>query len=371
MKVAIVYNEPIAGVSDSEDVLVQVKLVADACEAAGYDSKPFPFRNKLSSPHLYEEICLLFRELEKFSPAVIFNLVESFGSNQKFHPVIASLLEIHGYAYTGSSFDAILATTDKILTKTVLTAYGIPTPLWEQYKKVASTRFRGTGHPGHIPGIKKKAARMILQDNDPACPADRFQTAISPPWIIKPAWEDASVGIDDSSVFDNADLLIPKLSKMYSKYNSQPILIEEYIDGREFNVSVLEHSDNFVEVLPVAEQVFANWPEGKPRIINYNAKWDSSSFEYNNTVRKFNPENVPLDSIRDLALKCWSIFNIKGYARVDMRMDKRGRILVVEINANPCIAPDSGFIMAAKEAGYSPKDVVEEIIAVAVKDREQ
>ena len=361
MKVAIVYNEPLTGVPDSEDVLGQVKLVADASEAAGYDSKPFPFCNKPSSPHFYEEICLLFRELEKFSPAVIFNLVESFGSNQKFHPVIASLFESHGYAYTGSSFDAILTSTDKILTKTVLTAYGIPTPLWEQYRKGASTRFRGAGHSSHIPGIKKKAAHMILQDNE-------FQTSISPPWIIKPAWEDASVGIDDSSVFDNADLLIPKLSKMYSKYNGQPILIEEYIDGREFNVSVLEHSDNSVEVLPVAEQVFANWPEGKPRIINYNAKWDSTSFEYNNTVRQFNPENVPLDSIRDLALKCWSIFNIKGYARVDMRMDKRGRILVVEINANPCIAPDSGFIMAAKEAGYSSKDVVEEIIVTAVKN---
>lgn len=364
MKVAIVYNEPLAGVPDSEDVLEQVKLVKDASVSAGYDSKPFPFRNKPSSPHFYEEIRLLFRELENFSPDVVFNLVETFGNNQKFHPVIASLFESHGYAYTGSPFDAILTTTDKILTKTVLIAYGIPTPLWEQYKKVASTRFRGTKHAVQMSGTKKMAAHLMPQDNT-------FRTTVPAPWIIKPAWEDASVGISDGSVFDDADLLMPKLSEMYSKYNGQPILIEEYIDGREFNVSVLEHSDNSVEVLPIAEQVFANWPEGKPRIINYKAKWDSTSFEYNNTVRKFNPENVPLDSIRNLALKCWSIFNIKGYARVDMRMDKRGRVLVVEVNANPCIAPDSGFIMAAKEAGYSSKDVIKEIIASAVKNHER
>lgn len=361
MKVAIVYNEPRPGIPDSEDVLEQVKLVKDASVSAGYDPGAFPILSRPSAPDLHKEISLLFRELEKFSPDVVFNLVETFGNNQKFHPVIASLFESHGYAYTGSSFDAILTTTDKILTKTVLTAYGIPTPQWEQYKKVASTRFRDTKHAVQMSGIKKMTAHLMPLDNT-------FQTAVPAPWIIKPAWEDASVGIDDSSVFDNANLLTPRLSKMYSKYNSQPILIEEYIDGREFNVSVLEHSDNSVEVLPVAEQVFANWPEGKPRIINYNAKWDSTSFEYNNTLRKFNPENIPLDSIKELALKCWSVFNISGYARVDMRMDKKGRVMVVEINANPCIAPDSGFIMAAEEAGYSPKDVVEEIIGTAVKN---
>lgn len=341
MKVAIVYNEPVPGKPDSEDVLDEVRLVIDAVKILGYNFRTFsihPVRKKappgLSNGvhRLNDEICLLLNQLKEYSPSVIFNLVEGIEDRQRFHPVIASLFELSGYPYTGSPFDALLTTTDKILTKAMLSAHGIPTPLWEQC------------HGNYD-----------------------FQTTLSPPWIIKPTWEDASVGIEDSSVFSDKDSLIPKFSKMYSRYNGQPILIEEYIEGREFNISLFERLDGTIEVLPVAEMVFANWPEEKPKIINYKAKWDKSSFEYNNTVRRFNPEGAPFDLIRELSLKCWSLFGLKGYARIDIRMDKRERIFVIEVNTNPCIAPDSGFIMSAKEAGYDAKDVIKEILDTAIK----
>jgi len=356
MRVAVIYNEPVPGRPDSEDVLDEVGLVVDALKVIGYDFKTFPIFNDtyFSSP-LGEGVCFLLGQLKEYSPSVIFNLVESIGDKQRFHPVITSLFEIAGYPYTGSPFDAILTTTDKTLTKAVLTAYGIPTPLWEQYYG------RNTSHFSQISDARKKTAHILFKSKD-------FQIAVSPPWIIKPAWEDASVGIDEGSVFSDKDLLIPKLSKMYSRYNGQPILIEKYIEGREFNISLFEHSDGTVDVLPVAEMVFTRWPEEKPKIVSYKAKWDKCSFEHNNTVRAFDPKNVPLDLMRDLALKCWGVFSLRGYARVDMRMDKKGRVFVIEVNANPCIAPDSGFIVAAKEAGYRIQDVIKEILDVAKID---
>lgn len=352
MKVAVAYNEPVTGRSDSEDVLDELRLVIDALEVLGYDFKTFeiyPVRKKTlsllsagannnpSQFQLNDEVCVLLNQLKQYSPSVIFNLVESIGDKQRFYPIIASLFELSGCPYTGSSFDVLLTTTDKILTKALMTVYDIPTPLWKQYQ----------------------------WDSDKSY--DDFQITLSPPWIVKPAREDASVGIDDGSVVNNRELLISKISKMRSRYNDQPILIEEYIEGREFNISLFEHSNGTVEVLPVAEMVFANWPEVKPKIVDYRAKWDKNSFEYNNTVRRFDPQDAPLDSIKDLALRCWSVFGLRGYARVDMRMDKKGGFFVIELNTNPCIAPDSGFIMAVKEAGYEIKDVIKEILDVAIK----
>jgi D-alanine-D-alanine ligase len=356
MKVAVIYNEPIPGRPDSEDVLDEVRLVVDALKVIGYDFKTLPiFNDRYPSSPLGEEVCFLLGQLKEYSPSVVFNLVESIGDKQRFYPVIPSLFEIAGYPYTGSPFDAILTTTDKTLTKAVLTAYGIPTPSWQQYYR------KNTSHFNQIPDARKKITHILFQHNN-------FQISVSPPWIIKPAWEDASVGIDEGSVFNDKDLLIPKLSKIYSRYNGQPILIEEYIDGREFNVSLFEHLDRTVELLPIAEMVFTKWPEEKPKIVSYKAKWDKGSFEYNNTVRVFDPKNAPLDLIRDLALRCWGVFGLRGYARVDMRMDKKGRVFVIEVNTNPCIAPESGFIIAAKEAGYRVEDVIKGIVDVAKID---
>lgn len=350
MKVAIIYNEPAAGRPDSEDVLDEVELVINALGSLGYDYKTFSLDTRDSSYPSNEELCLLLNQLNQYSPSVIFNLIESIGESQRFHPVPASLFELSGYPCTGSPFEAILTTTDKALAKAVLTGYGIPTPLWDEY--------RGNNHINQLSDVKKKTAHSVFQGLD-------FHISVPPPWIIKPAWEDASVGIDDGSVISDEGLLVPKLSKMYSRYNGQTILIEEYIDGREFNISLFERSNGRIEVLPIAEMTFNNWYVEKPKIINYKAKWDKDSFEYKNTVRRFNPEDAPLDLLKELALKCWSVFGLRGYARVDMRMNKKGKLFVIEVNANPCIAPDSGFIAAAKEAGYGVHEVIKEILDTA------
>ena len=149
---------------------------------------------------------------------------------------------------------------------------------------------------------------------------------------------------------------------MYLRHNGQPILIEEYIDGREINIPLLELEDGTVKVFPISEIVFDDWPTDKPKIVNYAAKWDEQAFEYENTNRTFHPEGAPLDYLEKLALKCWRLFRLRGYARVDARMDKDGNIFIIEINANPCIADGSGFMRSMSEGGLEAKAVVKNLL---------
>lgn len=324
MRVAVVYNEPVKGNLDSEDVLGEVQLVSDGLKELGYEHAFFPVA---SSGNFCLEVLL---KLHEFGPDVVFNLVEAIGENQRFHPAMASLFEMAGYPYTGSHYDVLAVTTDKALAKAVMKAYGIPTPEWQVYR-----------------GALK-------------------EITVPAPWFLKPAWEDASIGIDDSCIVYKEDVLRAKLPVMYEAHKG-PILIENYIDGREFNIAMLASPDGETEVFHLAELLFENWPEGKPRIINYAAKWVENSHEYENTPRVFNPKGVDIGSIKKMALYSWELFNLRGYARLDMRMDnKDGKIYVLELNANPCIGPWSGYISAAQEMGYSPAQVVRRILGAAI-----
>lgn len=345
MKAAIAYNQPAPGKTDSEDVLEQVDFVREGLRSLGHDFKAFALSTgKSFSPQedaagVYQlrgkDRGLNFlKSLHQYSPDIIFNLFEEWEEDARLHSLPPALFEYSGYPFTGSPFGSILLSTDKTLSRAVLRASGVPVP--------GGNEFSGK-----------------VQDFSLA--------ATDPPWIVKPAWEDASVGIEDGSVYHDADLLLKDLPLIFKKFNSQPLVVEEYIEGREFNISLLEGQDGEVETLPVAEQVFRDWPKGKPRIINYSAKWDKDSFEYQNTIRKFSPGDAPLDSIRDAALRCWNAFHLKGYARVDMRVDAKGRVYVIEINANPCISADSGFVAAALEAGYESRDIVEKIMGAALR----
>ncbi len=179
-------------------------------------------------------------------------------------------------------------------------------------------------------------------------------------YIIKPIWEDGSLGITGKSVFT----FTPEYRKELKDYRDSHWLIEDYIDGREFNVTVLA-SDNGPEVMPPAEMTFRNYDESMPKIVDFKAKWEVGSFEYQNTIRHFpgdtmNP--VLKQRIMDTALRCWNVFGLRGYARVDMRIDHNDNPFVIEVNANPCISPDSGVVAAIAAAGLPFTAVLSRII---------
>ena len=125
---------------------------------------------------------------------------------------------------------------------------------------------------------------------------------------------------------------------------------ERYVPGRELNVGMLA-GDGDLTVLPVAEIRFEDFPEGKPQIVGYAAKWDPASLEYARTVRSFAIEPALRSAAAEAALECWELVEISGYARVDFRVDGEGRLWVLEINANPCLAADAGFAAMLDEAG--------------------
>jgi D-alanine-D-alanine ligase len=187
-----------------------------------------------------------------------------------------------------------------------------------------------------------------------------------PPWIVKNAWEHASIGLDDASVAADADALRRAIERRAAAERLEDLFLEEFVDGREFNLSVLGRRAAEPEVLPAAEIRFVEFPAGKPRMVGYRAKWDEGSPEYGRTPRTFEfpPEDAALlAELAAISRRCWSLFGLRGHARVDFRVDARGVPWVLEVNANPCISPDAGFAAAAARAGLSMRDTVARIVA--------
>ena len=302
---------------DELDVITQVNVVSEALAVLDYDPVSVPLALDLQSA---------VDRIHSLKPAFVFNLVESIAGTGRLIYFAPALLDNSGHAYTGSGTDAMYLTTNKPLSKTVMNTHHIATPAW--------TSFNGSiAEPG-----------------------------FDPPYILKPAWEDASVGLNTCSVFHKKTDLLVHIK------NQQPIpgdwFAEAYIPGREFNISILATAGE-PQVLPAAEIDFIDFPADKPKIVDYKAKWETDSFEYQHTVRRFDfpsTDNTLIAELNEITRRCWKAFNLNGYARVDFRIDTDGKPWVLEINANPCISPDSGFVAAAERAGIDFNTVVRRII---------
>jgi D-alanine-D-alanine ligase len=147
-----------------------------------------------------------------------------------------------------------------------------------------------------------------------------------------------------------------------------PCYAEQYIDGREFNVSLLGRAGQ-PQVLPIAEIDFSRFPPHKPRIVGYDAKWTEHSFEYGSTPRKFDfapSDRHVLDELESMASATWDLFGLAGYVRVDFRVDADSRPWVLEINANPCLSPDGGFAAALERAGIGFDQAIQSILTDSV-----
>jgi D-alanine-D-alanine ligase len=139
---------------------------------------------------------------------------------------------------------------------------------------------------------------------------------------------------------------------------------ETFVEGREFNLSILA-DENGPEVLPPAEIIFEGYSEEMPKIVDYRAKWDETAYSYHHTPRNFDfaSSDLPLlETLKKLALDCWKVFDLRGYARVDFRVDTKGAPWVLEVNANPCLSTDAGFAAALERAGISFKAAVDRIL---------
>jgi len=300
---------------DEQDVIIQSDEVEKALNSLGY----LPQR-------VFVDLNLQYarESLEKISPHLVFNLVETLGGRAELIHLVPALLESMHIPFTGSGAFSMLLTSDKLRSKNYFRNSGIPTAEW------------------------------LCPGNDMIPDKEKY-------YIVKPVWEDGSVGITDEMVMKGDD---PQIQKTLSRLKKD-IFAEEYIHGREFNLSLLCSADG-PEILPPAEIKFVDYPEGKPHILNYDSKWQEESFEYKNSVRSFDfPEadHVLIEELKALAFLCWGAFEMRGYARVDFRVDENNKPYVLEVNANPCIAPDAGFIAAAEKAGMNYREVIKRIIS--------
>lgn len=323
MKITIIFDKPGSGdiSPDHEDVLFQVQSVRESLMALGHVCSETGFTLDLEK---------FSTEIKEAAPDLVFNLVESVGGRGSLIHLAPSILDALRIPYTGAGTDTIYRTSNKLYSKEWLNINGIPTPDYVTPEKISDGRPFTGGE-----------------------------------YIIKSVWEHASIGLDNDSIV-NADSLDPLLKEMDKRKNSLggQCFAERYIEGREFNLSILAGPDG-PEILPPAEIRFVSFNNQKRKIVGYEAKWDQDSFEYNNTVRSFDfpDSDIPLlKRLKDRSLKCWKVFNIRGYCRVDFRVDNKNQPWVLEINANPCISPDAGFMAAAGYTGLKAEDVIKRII---------
>lgn len=330
MRTAIVHNE--VGQNDrtdEQDVLIQAEAILKALDDLGHKAFKIPCGLDLMD---------IKGRLEDLKPDMVFNLVESLGGEDRLIHLFPGLLDAMGILYTGSCTETIFITTHKILAKERMGLGHLPTPEWIG------------PYPGDIP---------VLHRNKTGVPFKQLQ------WIIKSLWDHGSLGLDDNNVVSGkTEGELWNILKERSSALGGACFGERFIPGREFNLSILGGPDGPLVLTP-AEIVFEGFDRGQIPIVGYRAKWNMESYEYLHTNRSFDfpADDQPiLITLKSMALRCWDLFGLRGYARVDFRVDERGQPWILEVNCNPCLNPDAGFAAAAMKSGIPYKEIIEKII---------
>lgn len=324
--VVVLYNESLQLIKgEPHDMLAENGVIACAAaiaEALQEDA------NVVQVP-IHTDIELA---LEPYPPGdwVVFNLGEGIEGRLFEVARIVWALEGMGYEFTGAGGAAVATTTNKALTKTRLAQAGLATPRWWLF------------HDAHQVG-------------------GDFEF----PLIVKPVAEDASLGIEEEAVVHTLAELQQRVAFVIGCYR-QSALVEQFIFGREFNISVWGDPP---EVLPLYEIDFSDFSDPCQRIVSFAAKWEAESFDYNHTPG-ICPAHVEAElgqRITETALTAWRLFDCRGYARFDIRLDAAGTPYVIEVNCNPDLSPEAGFFRACQVAGFSYRGMVTKILELACR----
>jgi D-alanine-D-alanine ligase len=304
MKILVIHQAIDESRADEADTLLQAKEIETHLNNLKHETTRLGF----------EKIAQLEIAIMEYKPDAVFNLVESLSGSDRFAYLAPALLESQKLSFTGNSALPLILASEKIKLKHLLSSQDVPTPIGMDSNK--ETRF-----------------------------------------IVKSVSEHASFGIDENSIVTGLNAAQTLIELKTQKYGGE-WLAEEYIEGREFNLSLLE-TQNGMLLLPPAEILFEGFAENAPRIVDYKAKWDESSHAYNNTPRQFCEVTEDMKSI---AAKTWKALGLRGYARIDLRMDSNGKLWVIDINPNPCLSSDAGFMASAKQYGIESQEVINTIL---------
>ena len=305
-------------------VLEEREDIGRALQALGYRTMLF---------NVDGDLMRLLNFLSVESPDLIFNLCESVGNVAVHEMHIAGIYEILGIPYTGSDAFTLGTSLNKIRVKEILLYHNLPTP-----------RFQ----------IFRSPVKVSLDES------------LSFPLIVKPSREDASIGIEPSSIVHNTSDLRRRVRYVIEEFD-QPALVEEYIDGRELNVAIL--GNRKPAVFPISEIDMSTLPKEYPRIITYNAKWMKETEEYRHTKGVCPALLTPeLETeIKGLALEAYGLIGCRDYARIDFRLSKDHRPYILEVNPNPDISDEAGFARSARAAGLNFDDLAAKIVECALE----
>jgi D-alanine-D-alanine ligase len=329
-RVAVVYNEPIFSRYHNRGEEAAVLGVLDAVEAVrrallelGYDVNQVPLVPPLEQAK---------KQINELEADLVFNIFEGFPGYPETEAEIPDILSELGIPYTGCPGAALRLALDKAKAKMVLNAAEIATPDFQLLDRETLPTFR-----------------------------------LTYPCIVKPAAEDASHGLSDKSAVNNINALKEQVEQISHNYGGRA-LVEEFIGGREFNVTIMGNRD--CTVLPVSEIDYL-LPDGMPEILTFAAKWqpDSPYFKGTGVICPAVIEPEYQKNIEDTALKTYRLLGCRGYARVDMRQDKEGSYNVIDVNPNPDISPGAGAARQAAAAGMNYTRFIEEIVQLAIEEK--
>ena len=304
--------------------------IEDALRVLGHETTRVPVASEV------EPVIAALRAAE---PALVFNLAESFAGKSALESNVAALLNLLDLRYTGSSPAGLLMAGDKSLTKQVLGFHEILTPEF-------ATVFRGAlDHVGDL----------------------RF------PLIVKPPQEDASLGITSKSVVRDVRELLGTMDSLQREFQS-PVLVEEFVEGREFYVGVLGNADP--QAFPVMELDFSAFPAERPKIASYEAKWGEggtggegeTGAEFAGTKSVFPTDLSPelVQRMQAVSLEAFGALRLRDYGRVDLRVSVDEQIYVIEVNPNCYLERTGEFARAAAEAGIAHEALVGRIMELAL-----
>jgi D-alanine-D-alanine ligase len=307
-----------------ESVAEMAQQVEAAVKTLGYRTTLIPLQRSLFN---------FLNRVKEENPEVLVNLCEGYFGRPQWESNVAGIFELLGIAFTGNNARTLAICQDKHKAKAILRSCSLPTA----------------------------PAQLMLSAEQPL--------ELKFPIIVKPNSEDASLGIYPESVVHDEESFRLQVRRVLGNYR-QPALVEPYIDGREFNVSVMENTA--VVPLPVSEIDFSQMPKGMPKICGYEAKW----FEDHPLYQKTPPicpapvEDELRQKLQAAAVDAFMTMGCRDYARVDFRMDGKGRIFILEVNPNPDISLNAGYARALKAAGIDYADFWKTMLQNALGRRE-
>jgi D-alanine-D-alanine ligase len=321
-RVLVLYNEPVLPESHPDayserEILYTTEVVSQHLTAAGFE---------VSCLGAGRDPAALFAGLRKHKPDVVFNLFEGLADQGSTEGHVAGLLDWMGIPYTGCSHQVLCLARSKHLTKHLLAGAGLPTP------------------------------EFFVVHALPIPPC-----TLGWPVIVKPAEQDASIGVDQGSVVTNLESLTGRVAYLLEQYGP-PVLVEEFIPGREFNVGVIQMPD--LRVLPISEIAFVEKKPGYWPIVTYDAKWNPGTTDYEATPPRY-PANVTprlAERLSNLSRKAFQVLGCRDYARVDFRVRPNGTPYILEVNPNPDFSPEAGLSGALQTAGITHAQFTVELI---------